>query len=236
MRIVVAHVTRMKPGHVCVAGIDPTSGQYVRPLHLGDTLSTDSLRSHGGPFALGAYVDLGPGKSVGKAPETEDYSFNLREAKVLRVVEPAAFWGLLTQCIKRRVLDIFGDDLQSLGGLRYGTAEGKGAASLGILSPSGPLSLFTVAGKRGDQVRLRFSDGLFKVEASVADIRLYGSDHVTVEQGRIIALQGRINRQSSILLSVGLTRAFRSTEDGPAWHWLQVNNIHLADDPLWDQG
>jgi hypothetical protein len=35
------------------------------------------------------------------------------------------------------------------------------------------------------------------------------------------------------LLSVGLTRPFSTRPDEPPLHWLQVNNLHLEDDPAW---
>ena len=34
---------------------------------------------------------------------------------------------------------------------------------------------------------------------------------------------------------VGLARAFRAQGDTQSRHWLQVNNIHLEDDPVWTQ-
>jgi hypothetical protein len=39
-----------------------------------------------------------------------------------------------------------------------------------------------------------------------------------------------------VILSVGLTRPFRKWGDSEERHWLQVNNIHLEDDPLWQLG
>jgi hypothetical protein len=34
------------------------------------------------------------------------------------------------------------------------------------------------------------------------------------------------------ILAVGLTRAYQKSPKGPTRHWLQLNNIHLQDDPL----
>lgn len=44
---------------------------------------------------------------------------------------------------------------------------------------------------------------------------------------------GRLARGVPALLSVGLTRPFSARPDEPPLHWLQVNNIHLEDDPAW---
>jgi hypothetical protein len=35
------------------------------------------------------------------------------------------------------------------------------------------------------------------------------------------------------VLSVGLTRKFRSSDQYEPRHWLQVNNIHIQEDPAW---
>jgi hypothetical protein len=60
MRIVVNHVTRMSSPRICVAGIDPETIEHVRPTTPPTDLITRSLlREEGGPFGMGAVVDLG---------------------------------------------------------------------------------------------------------------------------------------------------------------------------------
>jgi hypothetical protein len=39
-----------------------------------------------------------------------------------------------------------------------------------------------------------------------------------------------------VILGVGLTRAFQREQNGPGRHWLQVNNIHFEDQPIWRLG
>jgi hypothetical protein len=51
MRIIVNHLTRMQPGYICVAGVDVSSGQHVRP-ELRGRLTTDLLTLNGGPFDI----------------------------------------------------------------------------------------------------------------------------------------------------------------------------------------
>jgi hypothetical protein len=43
----------------------------------------------------------------------------------------------------------------------------------------------------------------------------------------------RIASKTPVILSMGLTRGWRKPGDSVERHWLQVNNIHLADDPAW---
>lgn len=46
-------------------------------------------------------------------------------------------------------------------------------------------------------------------------------------------MQRRIQRGVAVILSVGLARAFQVSGDTARRHWLQVNDLHLEDDPAW---
>ena len=46
----------------------------------------------------------------------------------------------------------------------------------------------------------------------------------------------RIADSRDVILGVGLTRKFRASDDAPYRHWLQVNNIHLKEHPVWTLG
>lgn len=74
MILTVTHLTRMRPPNICAAGL--CDGVGVRPVLAGQ-LHKRLLRSQGGPFAIGAMVDLGAVKHVGTAPEYEDYRLQL---------------------------------------------------------------------------------------------------------------------------------------------------------------
>jgi hypothetical protein len=70
----------------------------------------------------------------------------------------------------------------------------------------------------------------------VTDLRLFGDDHATPQATRISAVAQRIADSRGVILAVGLTRKFRPSDDAPFRHWLQVNNIHLKEDPAWAVG
>jgi hypothetical protein len=80
---------------------------------------------------------------------------------------------------------------------------------------------------------MRLSDGEFDLDLGVTDIRLYGADHVTPDLQIINRASRRIKEASTVIISVGLTRAFSSTPDSPPVHWLQMNNLHFGGDPCW---
>jgi hypothetical protein len=71
------------------------------------------------------------------------------------------------------------------------------------------------------------------VDLSVTDLRLYERDHKTPRRELVANVQRRLEAGVEVILSLGLTRPWRKQNDTAERHWLQVNNIHLKDDPLW---
>jgi hypothetical protein len=228
VRIVINHLTRMQPGFICAAGIDAESERHVRPVLRG-RLSHELLATHGGPFAIGTWVDLGPTIYAGSAPEVEDYAFTHHVTRAVSVASPTDFWSLLQRVAKPRLADIFGPGLDPNGG-GYAIAKGRGLASLGCLIPTGQPEL-RVFGT--DRLRLRSSDGALDVMLTVTDVRFYDGDEWSLQPTVVSDVQRRLQRGVPVVLSVGLTRPWQKPGDSEERHWLQVNGIHLADDPLW---
>jgi hypothetical protein len=67
----------------------------------------------------------------------------------------------------------------------------------------------------------------------VTDFRLFERDQQTPHEARVANLNERIGRGVEVVLAVGLTRPFQPNEGAPPRHWLQVNNVHLRDTPVW---
>jgi hypothetical protein len=234
VRIVVTHLTRMQPGFICVAGLDVETNAHVRPTMHSSRLPYRLLALHGGLFDLGAIVDLGQTYHVGRPPEGEDHSFQPRLARRMGQMAPEEVWSRLRAVSATRLADLFGPELRQRGARSCGVDAGKGIASLGCLLPVEPPVLYVqVRPGRLDQVRLHLSDGRFALDLGVTDIRLYGADHVTPAKTRIEAVAARLRVGVEVVLAVGLTRASAGTPDYPPLHWLQVNNLHLADEPGW---
>jgi hypothetical protein len=231
MRIVVNHLTRMQPGYICVAGIDPQTGKHVRPV-LNGRLSRDLLATRGGPFDMAAWVDLGPTIYAGTPPEIEDYAFTHHVACAAAVASPTDFWSLLQGVAHRRLVDIFGPDLQP-NGSGCTLSLGKGLASLGCLIPAGRPELHV---HDDTKVRLRFSDSVQEVSLSITDLRFYQGDRWTLKRATVADVQRRLRDGVPVVLSVGLTRPWQKEGDVEKRHWLQVNGIHLADHPVWQVG
>jgi hypothetical protein len=237
MRILINHLTRMHGGHICLAGVDLQTRRHVRPILANDPLPFYLLARYGGPFEMARIVEVGTYRHMPEPPHVEDYIFVPARAKAERPAAVHEFWALLEELQCTHLRAIFGHDLCEVGHHRYGTELGKGGVSLGILRPAAPPELHIVPSLKGKpQIRMRFRDGEMEVDAGVTDLRLFGKDHATPEPARVSAVNQWIADSQDVLLSVGLTRKFRSSDDATYRHWLQVNNIHLRENPSWALG
>lgn len=229
MRIAVNHLTRMSPPHICVAGIDLDTGRHVRPVLHHGRLDTSALRRKGGPFDIAAVVDIGKAWRVGEPPEVEDHRFDPRHARHKSDLAPEEFWGLLQGSAVPKLGDIFGRSLKQQG-RSFAVDAGGGVASLGcLLVGSRPVLAVDMFGA----VRLTFGTGRTARHLPVTDLRLFNEDLRTKRLDVIAQVAARIEAGVPLVLSVGLTRAWQRPGDTAERHWLQVNNIHLGDDPAW---
>lgn len=237
MRVVVNHLTRMRGGRICVAGVDLQTDRHVRPVLRRGHMTPDLLARNRGPFDVGNVVDVGRPSHRPRPPHVEDYLFNPSRARRIETLDAEAFWALLYAVSRERLLEIFGSELKRAGRSSAGTEVGKGRASLGCLRPKRKprLALFG-EGKFGPRIRARIDDGEFDVWVSVTDIRLYRDDHATPDCTIVEEVRRRLHRPGAVILSMGLTRAYTPSAEAKPLHWLQVNNIHLEDDPTWQLG
>ena len=234
MRVLINHLTRMHGGHICVAGVDLESRRHVRPVLQHDSVPAELLSRYGGPFDMARIVELGNLRPAPNPPHVEDQVFVPSRAKVERTVSAHEFWNLLHETSRSTLGEIFGDALRVIGGSRLGTDLGKGEASLGCLRLCRPPQLYLRPRPDGtQQIRIKLDDGELRADAGVTDLRLYGPDHATPDATMVLGVANWIADSKSVILGVGLTRKFRPSDDADYSHWLQVNNIHLQEDPVW---
>jgi hypothetical protein len=235
MRIVINHLTRMHGSHVCTAGVDVETRRHVRPVLAHEAMPFYLLARYGGAFDMARLLDLGAARPQPEPPHVEDHVFVPSRVRPERTVAGYEFWTLLEELSRPRLADLFGASLRPCGSAQHcGTDVGQGLASLGCLRVATPPELYVLPRPGGKpQIRMRFGDGQMEADASVTDLRLYASDHATPDAAVMRALSERMRHSGGIILAVGLTRKYRSSETQPYAHWLQVNNIHLREEPIW---
>lgn len=200
----------------------------MRPVLQRGRLTTDVLAGRGGPFSLGAIVDIGDPTPRPSAPEVEDRVFDPARTQQLAIVGAPEFWNLLENLAFGTLREVFGASLEP-DGRTASMPLNTGDASLGVIRPGARPILDESFGK----LRIRLSDpDLGPITVPVTDIRLYDPDSGEVDDQCVALVRDRLRRRE-LLLSVGLSRPWTREAGKPARHWLQVNNIHLDDNPLW---
>ncbi len=234
MRIVINHLTRMHGGHICTAGVDLQTRRHVRPVFDGKPLPFYVLSQYDGPIEMARILDLGSPRPMPVPPHVEDCVFVPACARKIRRACPKEFWRLLDEIAQPGLAAIFGDCLRPAGSGAYAAEVGTGRVSLGCLRLQTPAELFFKENHRGGRrLRMKFCDGRLRVEASVTDLRLFAEDHATPDAAAIRAANQALAHSRGVILCVGLTRPYSPGPNQPERHWLQVNNLHFEDDPLW---
>lgn len=240
MRIVINHLTRMRAGYVCAAGVEPETLRHVRPVLEDGALPFDVLARYGGPFDMARVVELRIARPHPVPPHVEDHVIVPESAVPCAATDATEFWQLLRRLTKTHLRDVFGDRLRPVGRSSCGTGVGEGTVSLGCFRPSKAPRLSCVKQPSSGKLRIRMhiADGELEADVGVTDIRLHEDDHVTPNRAAVEVLDRRIRQSAEVILGVGLTRAFKSsTPHGEQEaHWLQVTNIHLREDPGWELG
>jgi hypothetical protein len=231
MRIVVSHLTRMEAPRICVAGLDPRTGRHIRPTTgASHPLTRRLLSDHGGPFSIGALVELGEVAAKPDPPETEDNLFWPHRAKALGRLSSDRYLELLRGHAAHSLRAIFGEELQR-NNWSYAVEQGSGAASLGILRVQRRTD---IALDRYGKLRLRLPQPGKPAYLPVTDLRFFEADHTTIRTDVVADVSKRMTRGVETFLMLGLSRAFEKQGDNRPRHWLQVNGTCLADSPLGD--
>lgn len=228
MRILITHLTRMARGFCCVAGVAEGHHGHIRPV-IGQRLTTDLL-APAGPFDFGAIVDLGKVHPAGHTPpETEDHLFQQDRCARHGYVSASRLWEILAESARDSLFEIFGAELERHPAGRASLPLLAGAASLGVYRPIAGAEL--VRGTTGGSAALRVRLPAEGMDLSLTDARYYTNDFQEPHEDRLREAQRCLEPGEGVLLGVGLTRPFASSEEQVQRHWLQVNAIHLQGHP-----
>lgn len=225
MRILINHLTRMQAGHICVAGIDLQSGLHIRPVG-NRQLGRQLLVERGGPVGLANVVDIGDSHFCGRYPEIEDRMCEPENWKLIDTLSSQAFLERLVPSASESLQSIFGPDLKPYSERTLVVEERQGLRSLGLYWAHKPKILTdTQSGK----LRFRCNHTPFDLQLPITELRLYKEDHVTAISEAVELFNTLMQKSDKVLISIGLSRPFRKSNDQPALHWLQVNNIHVCE-------
>ena len=206
------------------------SGRHVRPVLRKGQVDWYMLQT----FRLGAIVDLGAVQAQPAPPEIEDSVFSPLACKRVGQVTPDHFWNIVCSTARTSFHEIFGNVLTSYGPTFYVT-QGCGKCSLGELRlHSSCVSLFVETYLHRPRVRLNITMRQNSLRLPVTDVRFHHPPTWQVVEEVVHKMGAMLQSiNTDVILSVGLTRPFAPEGFLDPVHWLQVNNVHIPTDPLW---
>lgn len=233
MRIVMNHITRMTAPRICVAGIDIETLEHVRPTTSpSDPITRVLLRQEGGPFRIGATVDLGAVRAEPTPPENEDHRFETSQVRYVTELAAHDFLHALDAVSCASLEEGFGPDLKRVTAWKFAVEAGKGDRSLAVIRAR-RRPVLEIDDRYG-RLQLRFNDPDPPTYLSVTDVRFYEPDQKTVRVDVVDDVVRRIRTGVGAYLMLGLARATQMPNDDRERHWLQLNGLCLVDRPVGD--
>lgn len=223
MEFIVTHLTRMEFPNICVAGVDYNTLENVRiVLPYPQAFTHSMLASKGGPFDIGARLDIGEPLAHPRPPEVEDRQIVLRKVRKLGYLSQGSFWRLVANNAQDDISSIFGPSLEKTH-QTYSSAAGQGNVSLGFLNLQCPAWLWVREFEERTKILLMCRQNEHRLMLPVTDLRLHTlAEGYPVDKSAVYHTNRLLEKTSSVVLSVGLTRAWGGR------HWLQVNNLHIS--------
>lgn len=209
---------------ICVAGIDTATYQHVRSVTPPtDPITRTLLREYGGPFGVGALVDIGRVAPRPNAPEMEDHKFDTARAKRIEDIGDDAYLELLGAISNADIKTAFGSALVEVRTRKFAVPVGRGERSLAVVRVVKPELRI-----KNDKLYLRLNPPDLPADLRVTDIRFYEADHQTIKRDVVDDVKGRLARGEKAYAMVGLARAIPDEDAGDV-HWLMANGLCLAD-------
>ena len=219
--IVLLDVTDMGGAHVCIAGLDPDSGQQLR---LSDPTPTQAMVRKLGGLRPGDVVSIEwqPARRV-TSPHVEDGAWYPVRLKKVRRTAFEELSELLARYAFDSVEEAFGAHCVGSGNTNHAWPPVGGERSLATLR------VRYVRAARDDRgkVRLAFRDGAGAYWQSVPFQDLQVKIHQTTCDGCTSGFFENVRSDfdgNTAILRIGLARAY-DHPDHPKACWLQVTNI-----------
>lgn len=231
MEIVINHLACAAQGRISVAGLFlPDQQTHIRPCPPADlSFAIDMFVERGGPFAVGAVINITEPQWHPQRPHIEDHIVKQGSLSHSGRMDARAFWRILDANAQNNLGAIFGPELRASGtNFTWRIVdENKGLVSLGLLRVKKD-ALLTV----DNGLRFWLTESCARACLLVTDLRLHYDDGaIRYDLAEVIA--ERLATDKPCILSVGLTRAY-SPNGRERYHFVQVNNIFFEDDPLGD--
>lgn len=230
MKIIVTDLTRFKnPDIVCLAGINPETGQCIRPMLLKqenlEYLSFNSVRERKvipGSWLEGNFAQI-PNL---QAPHLEDHSI-ISGLKMNGPSSGADFEQVLNNSSVTTIQTGFGSQPENR---LYGLVKPPALSiiTLKLTSPSMQFKLTVDTGFNAVKFKAHITDGSGYRLSYLPVTDLGFSDHlvnIRKDDPTLAGLNAFLQSQTTLYVRIGLTRKFSATPDRDGY-WVQVNGIY----------
>ncbi len=232
-QLIVTDFTRMRDGHVCIAGYDE-QGRCVRPA---DPRIHETFVKQDGKYRIfpTAVIELDLLEHRPQPPHTEDHGFDLFSLQFVRKARPREWGNTLVRSLSPCVAAIFEQPINHEQG--YFVTDGAGPRSVGTVRPRGIVKAIYGPGSFDDgawDYRLQFYDeaGQF-FSLKITDLTW----HVYCDAQRgpnrqppaIAAELTKLLKSRKVLLRIGLARGW-AEQRGRCY--LQINGVYTSPDYL----
>jgi hypothetical protein len=224
MRIIVTDLTRFhNKDIVCIAGINPKTGECIRPLpylKVSRCIEENIL-----PGAI-LSVKLMPSHSSPPHVEDRDYS----EIQYLGLCDMEEFEKILSDSDSVSVQQGFGLEMEY--GQKYFTTDNPPKRSIITVAVDSENIVMRLDQYNIDRIKVIFTDHKgdeFKF-LSVTDLCL--CEYAEKNAGSMVAideLNDFLYNQRKIILRIGITRSYKSP-DGREGYWIQLNGLYTFPD------
>jgi hypothetical protein len=232
--IIVNHLTRVRDGRICVAGIELDSREHLRPVTVeSNFLDRSALATEGGPFEIGALIELGETDPHPDPPQTENHRFSLERVEPAFRLKETEYLELLEPLCRDTLREAFGPALRRVQP-SCAAPEGEGERSLACVRL--PARARLRIDPDSSRLRLYLPDPELPATLPVADLRFVEPDHLTLRTDAIDTVAAALQHGEPAIAMLGLGGAWSPSPDYPAMHWLQVNGICLRERPFDELG
>ena len=220
-------------GDIFIGGVRVDSPHaMVLPRPFVGRLAVEDLARNGGHFQLGAVIDAPWCAPEGRAPDTEEHTYE--DVEVIERWDRDRFWAFSASLAVGSLAEIFGPRLQVGSGRTVAIPSRSAVRSCGVFEPRGRPRLFV--DDRG-YVRCELRDPhLGSVNIGVSDHRFFEMRGWEVEEPDIVMsdVVQTVNQRlrSGVAVLLGLCLHYIFPVENPRQS-LKVSGVNLRDDPYW---
>jgi len=217
--IVITDLTRFSNPHlVCIAGIEPTTGQCIRPMPYLGRAQYLALNLLPGSILLGEFSPVPNGIN----PHREDTHYQHLES--IGICHTAVFKSLLENDLS----DSIATGFDIAGHHRYIPLQHQIIRSIITIKVNPHHVQIVKNSYRLNSGRLKLHDpsGEEEFYFSITDLGFHRLIETHLKQNNLHKLNSFIHEQSEMYLRIGLSRAWQKPDTDEHGFWLQVNGIY----------